>query len=103
MIIGIPAEVKTDEHRVSLPPSGVRELAAHGHTVLVQSGAGAGSAFTDDEYTTAGATIVYSAAEAWNRAEMVIKVKEPQPQEYGFLRDDLILFTYLHLAATEEV
>jgi len=101
MIIGIPAEVKTDEHRVSLPPDGVRELVKHGHRVLVQRGAGNGSAFTDAEYITAGADIVNTAAEAWNEANMVIKVKEPQAAEYAFLRNDLILFTYLHLAADE--
>jgi alanine dehydrogenase len=103
MIIGIPREVKTDEHRVSLPPDGVRELVARGHQVLVETQAGEGSAFTDDEYTEAGAQIVYTAAEAWNRAEMVVKVKEPQSSEYELLREDLILFTYLHLAAAEEL
>ena len=103
MIIGIPKEVKTDEHRVSLPPHGVRELIAHGHQVLVQQGAGGGSGFTDEEYVVAGARIVDTAAEAWNGANMVIKVKEPQPAEYDFMRDDLILFTYLHLAAAEEL
>ncbi len=103
MIIGIPKEVKTDEHRVSLPPDGVRELVAHGHDVLVQSGAGMGSGFTDEEYIEAGATMVDGAEPAWNRADMVVKVKEPQPQEYAFMREDLILFTYLHLAAAEEL
>src|SRR5262245_2212422 len=103
MIIGIPKEVKNNEFRVSVPPGGVRELARHGHTVIVESGAGVGSGFTDEEYTQAGATVVSTPAEVWNRAEMVVKVKEPQPQEYGFLRDDLILFTYLHLAASEDL
>lgn len=103
MIIGIPKEIKSDEYRVSLPPAGVRELVSRGHQVLVETGAGAGSAFSDAEYSLAGATIVQSAEEAWARANMVIKVKEPQPVEYGYMHENLILFTYLHLAATEEL
>lgn len=86
MIIGIPKEIKDNEYRVALPPGGVRELVRHGHRVFVQTAAGAGSAFSDEEYLRAGATIVQSAAEAWGEAQMVLKVKEPQPQEYGFLR-----------------
>jgi len=101
MIIGIPAEVKKDEHRVSLPPDGVRELVSHGHKVLVQRNAGVGSAFTNEEYIAAGAEIIDSAAKTWHEANMVIKVKEPQADEYAFMRSDLILFTYLHLAADE--
>lgn len=101
MIIGIPKEVKTDEYRVSVPPNGAHQLIANGHEVVVQTNAGIGSGFTDEEYQNVGATIVYSAGEAWNRADMVVKVKEPQPDEYEFMRDDLILFTYLHLAAAE--
>jgi alanine dehydrogenase len=103
MIIGIPKEIKKDEHRIALPPDGVRELVRHGHTVLVEQNAGTGSAFTDDEYIKAGAEIVPTAEEAWTRANMVVKVKEPQPQEYPYLREDLILFTYLHLAAAKEL
>jgi alanine dehydrogenase len=103
MIIGIPKEIKKDEHRIALPPDGVRELVRQGHTVYVETNAGMGSAFTDAEYVKAGASIVSSADEAWNRANMVVKVKEPQPQEYGYLRSDLILFTYLHLAAAKEL
>jgi alanine dehydrogenase len=103
VIIGIPKEIKDNEYRVALPPHGVREVVRHGHQVIVQSGAGKGSAFTDDEYAQAGAHIVDSAEETWSRANMVIKVKEPQPAEYEFLRDDLLLFTYLHLAAAEEL
>ena len=102
MIIGIPKEIKDNEYRVALPPGGVRELVRHGHRVFVQTAAGAGSAFSDEEYLKAGATVVQSAAEAWGEVQMVLKVKEPQPQEYGFLRDDLVLFTYLHLAADEQ-
>ncbi|MBC8171048.1 MAG: alanine dehydrogenase [Anaerolineae bacterium] len=103
MIIGIPKEVKKDEYRIALPPDGVRELVKHGHTVYVETNAGLGSAFPDAEYIDAGATVVASASEAWNRAEMVLKVKEPQPEEYPYLRSDLILFTYLHLAAAESL
>jgi alanine dehydrogenase len=103
MIIGIPAEVKTDEHRVSLPPDGVRELAQRGHDVLVQRGAGEGSAFTDEEYVAAGATLIDDATSVWQRADMIVKVKEPQPEEYGYMRDGLILFTYLHLAAAGDL
>ena len=103
MIIGIAKEIKDNENRVALPPHAVRELARHGHQVLVETQAGTGSAFSDDEYVRAGAKIVFSAAELWGQAEMVVKVKEPLPAEYGFLRDDLILFTYLHLAASEDL
>ncbi|MFW5691797.1 MAG: alanine dehydrogenase [Chloroflexota bacterium] len=103
MIIGIPKEIKTDEHRVALPPGGVRELVSHGHRVLVQAGAGAGSAFSDEEYIAAGAQIISTAEETWQTAEMVVKVKEPQSTEYGYMREDLILFTYLHLAADREL
>ncbi len=103
MIIGIAREIKDNEYRVALPPNGVRELVRHGHQVLVETNAGMGSAFTDKEYDKAGATIVYNTDDVWTRAEMVLKVKEPQPQEYKYLRDDLILFTYLHLAADEQL
>jgi alanine dehydrogenase len=103
MIIGIPKEIKDNEYRVALPPNSVRELVRHGQQVVVETGAGMGSAFSDEEYVKAGATIVHTAEEAWSRAEMVLKVKEPQPQEYPYLRDDLLLFTYLHLAADEKL
>ncbi|GAC1537758.1 MAG: alanine dehydrogenase [Acidimicrobiales bacterium] len=102
MQVGVPAETKTAEARVALTPDGVRELHAHGHDVVVESGAGRGSSISDAEYEAAGAAVVGTAAEAW-AAELVVKVKEPQPVEYGFLRDDLTLFTYLHLAAYPEV
>lgn len=101
MIIGIPKEIKDNEFRVALPPGGVRELTRRGHTVLVETHAGEGSSFTDAEYTAAGAQIIHSAEEVWTRADMVTKVKEPLPSEYPYLRPDLILFTYLHLAADE--
>ena len=99
MKIGVPTEVKNNENRVSLTPAGADRLVRECHRVLVQSGAGLGSRITDDDYRAAGAEIVATAAEAWGEADMVIKVKEPIAQEYGFLRDDLTLFTYLHLAA----
>lgn len=101
MIVGIPAEIKTDENRVSLPPDGVRELVKQGHTVYVETGAGLGSNFSDEDYLAAGALIKANAAEVWHGANLIVKVKEPQASEYGFLRDDLMLFTYLHLAADE--
>ncbi|MCB9566063.1 MAG: alanine dehydrogenase [Myxococcales bacterium] len=100
MLIGVPKEIKDNEYRVAMTPGGVAQLVAAGHRVLVQSGAGEGSSFPDESYAALGATIVGSAAEAWSAA-MVVKVKEPQPVEYGFMRPDLLLFTYLHLAAEE--
>lgn len=103
MIVGIPKEIKNNEYRVALPPGGVRELVRNGHRVLVEQNAGTGSGFTDEEYQKAGATVLSTAAEVWQGAQMVVKVKEPQPNEYPFLRDDLVLFTYLHLAASEEL
>ncbi len=103
MIIGIPKEIKDNEYRVALPPHAVRELVRHGHEVLVQRDAGAGSAFSDAEYRQAGGRVLESAAEVWQQAEMILKVKEPQPSEYGYLREDLILFTYLHLAASMDL
>jgi len=100
MIIGIPKEIKTLENRVSMTPGSVETLVRRGHTVLVQKGAGVGSGLSDIEYAAAGAKLVDTAAEAWS-AQMVIKVKEPMAAEYRFLRSDLLLFTYLHLAADE--
>lgn len=102
MIIGIPKEIKDNEYRVSLPPGGAYLLSGKGHRVLVQAGAGEGSGFSDDEYREAGAKIVTTAVEAW-AAGMVMKVKEPLASEYEFLRSDLTLFTYLHLAAVEKL
>jgi alanine dehydrogenase len=98
-VVGIPAEVKADERRVALTPDGVRELEAHDVAVLVQAGAGAGASITDAAYEAAGAELVADAAEVWARADLVCKVKEPQPEELAHLRPDLTLFTYLHLAA----
>jgi alanine dehydrogenase len=100
MRIGVAKEIKTDEYRVALTPAGARELVQRGHEVLVETGAGEGSAMADADYERAGATIV-SVDDAWGKAELVLKVKEPIEPEYARLRDDLILFTYLHIAADE--
>ena len=102
MIVGTVREVKTEEYRVGLTPEGARELAGLGHRVLVEAGAGAGSGFEDEAYRAAGAEIV-DADFVWADAQLVIKVKEPQPQEFGRLRRDQTLFTYLHLAAVPQV
>ena len=98
MIIGVPREIKDNEARVGVTPAGVKALAEAGHKVLVETQAGAASGFEDAEYIAAGAEIVPEAAQAWNKAEMVVKVKEPVEKEYGFFREGLVLFTYLHLA-----
>ncbi len=97
MIVGVPAETKKGEHRVALTPDGARELVAHGHQVLVETGAGEDSSIPNAEYAAAGASIVI-ADDAW-AADLVVKVKEPQPDEYRRLRAETVLFTYLHLAA----
>lgn len=99
MKIGVPSEVLNNEYRVSVTPAGVRELLASGHEVIVQSGAGVGSGFSDESYTRQGGVVVPTAEEVWAGAEMVVKVKEPVESELGFLREDLVLFSYLHLAA----
>ncbi len=101
MRVAVPSEVKNHEYRVAITPVGVAELVAHGHEVYVQEGAGRGSAITDAEYVAQGATIVPTADETWAVGEMVLKVKEPVASEFGYLRDDLLLFTYLHLAADQ--
>ncbi len=98
MIIGVPKEIKDHETRVGCVPSMVTSLHERGHRVLVETQAGVGSSITDEEYVEAGAQILPNAAEVWTKADLVVKVKEPQPSEYGFFRKDLILFTYLHLA-----
>ncbi|WP_181349852.1 alanine dehydrogenase [Thalassobacillus sp. CUG 92003] len=102
MKIGVPTEIKNNENRVAMTPAGVISLTHAGHEVFVESGAGAGSSFTDSQYEEAGAVIVYSASEAWNK-EMVMKVKEPLPEEYSYFYQGLILFTYLHLAPEPEL
>jgi len=99
MRIGVPTETKDQEFRVGLSPNAVRVLADRGHQVRVETGAGVGSGFDDQEYQDAGATLVTTAAQSWAQ-ELIVKVKEPLEPEYGFLRTDQILFTYLHLAAS---
>jgi len=99
LVVGVPKETKVNEYRVSVTPDGVSELVHHGSTVVVQAGAGAESAITDDEYRRAGAQIAATAEEVWERAEVVCKVKEPQAGEFGLMREGQVLFTYLHLAA----
>src|SRR3954451_22990151 len=99
MRIGIPTEIKDNEYRVAITPAGVHELVARGNEVFVQSGAGLGSWRTDAEYEAAGAKTLGDAPEVWAQAELLLKVKEPVAAEYGYLRPDLVLFTYLHLAA----
>ena len=103
MIIAVPKEIKEKEFRVGIVPAGVKALVSAGHTILVEKAAGLGSGIDDSEYIKAGATIVESTEELYGAAEMVMKVKEPLPQEYPFLRKDLILFTYLHLAPLPEL
>ncbi len=98
MLIGVPKEIKNHEYRVGLTSAGVRELVAHGHRVIVQKHAGESIGLTDELYVVAGAEIVDTAAEVFERAEMIIKVKEPQPEECRMLREGQVLFTYLHLA-----
>ena len=103
MKVGVPTEIKTDEYRVALTPAGVRELVEHGHEVLIQSGAGVGSTIPDEEYTAQGARIAPDAASVFEEAEMILGVKEPQPQEVALLRPDHLLFTYLHLAPAPDL
>ena len=103
MLVGVPTEIKEDEYRVSLTPAGARELAEHGHEVLIQAGAGEGSAITDDAYSAQGAQILPDAAAVFDQAEMILGVKEPQPMEVEMLRPEHTLFTYLHLAPAPEL
>jgi len=98
MLVGVPKEIKVMENRVGLTPTSVRELVAHGHEVIVETGAGVGIGMFDSDYQSAGASIVGAAEEVFQRAEMVVKVKEPQPKECAMLREGQVLFTYLHLA-----
>ena len=103
MIVGVPTEIKDNEARVGATPGSASDYVARGHTVLVQAGAGSGSGFTDDAYRAQGAEIVDSAEDVWSRADLIVKVKEPVPSEYPFMRSGQILFTYLHLAADREL
>ena len=102
MLIGLPKEIKNHEYRVGLTPASVRELTTHGHQVLVQAGAGAAIGLTDEQYKAAGATLTADAKEVFAKADMIVKVKEPQPQECAMLRPGQILYTYLHLAPDPE-
>jgi alanine dehydrogenase len=103
MRVGVPSEIKTDEYRVALTPAGVRELVDAGHEVVVQTGAGEGSAIADADYAAQGAAIVPDAEAAWGEADMIVKVKEPQPEEVARLEPRHVLFTYLHLAPAPEL
>ena len=102
-VIGIPKEIKDMEGRVSMQPDGVAELIHHGHDVVVQAGAGAGSSFTDGEYEDAGARLVDGPDGVFEAADLIVKVKEPVPEEYDRFREGQQLFTYLHLAADKEL
>jgi alanine dehydrogenase len=103
MIIGVPKEIKTNENRVAVTPAGVENLVDHGHSVLVEKGAGAGSGFGDEVYAKAGGKLVPAAAEVWKAAEMICKVKEPIKPEWPLMRKDQVIFTYFHFAADEEL
>ncbi|MBW3577938.1 MAG: alanine dehydrogenase [Actinobacteria bacterium] len=103
MKVGVPREVKDTEFRVAITPAGVRELLLAGHDVLIERGAGAGSSLSDADFRRGGATILSDPDEVWGQADLVLKVKEPVEAEYGYLRDDLTLFTYLHLAADRKL
>ncbi|WP_031406508.1 alanine dehydrogenase [Geobacillus vulcani] len=103
MIIGVPKEIKNNENRVAITPAGVLSFVQAGHTVLIEKEAGIGSGFSDSDYARAGAQIIERAEDVWAQADMVMKVKEPLPSEYGYFRPGLILFTYLHLAADPEL
>ena len=103
MIIGVPKEIKPDEYRVGMVPAGVRQLVLAGHTVLIEESAGIGSGFPDSSYISEGAEIAEGPKDIWSRSDMVIKVKEPVEPEFEYLREGLILYTYLHLAADKEL
>ncbi|WP_337101715.1 alanine dehydrogenase [Paenibacillus sp. YIM B09110] len=103
MLIGVPKEIKQSEYRVALTPAGVTMLKAAGHEVLIEEGAGSGSGFEDSDYMREGANIVSTAAEVWGKADMIMKVKEPLAEEFGYFREGLLLFTYLHLAAAADL
>ncbi|MDA1061929.1 MAG: alanine dehydrogenase, partial [Chloroflexi bacterium] len=103
MIVGTVRETKTEEYRVALTPDGVADIIRSGHAVLVEAGAGVGSNYPDEEYAQAGAELTATPEEVYARAELMCEVKEPQPSEFGLLREGQLLFTYLHLAAEPEV
>ena len=99
MIIGVPKEIKNNENRVGLTPSGAAELTKHGHTVYVQATAGDGSGFSDEEYVSAGAKMIPTIEDTYAIAEMIIKVKEPIESEYNLIKEDQLLYTYFHFAS----
>ena len=103
MVIGVPKEINNNESRVSIIPFGVEDLKKAGHSILVQSQAGSGSGFSDEIYAQAGAEIIKSPAEIFQKADLIIKVKEPQPDEYGMICENQIVFTYFHFAANESL
>lgn len=103
MRVAVPREIKNSEFRVAITPAGVHDLVSRGHEVIIETGAGLGSSISDDAYTSAGASIAPDAASTWAAADLLLKVKEPIPSEYGYFRDDLLLFTYLHLAAEADL
>jgi len=103
MKVGVVKEIKAEENRVGLLPVGAEMLIADGHEVLVETGAGAGSGFTDDDYRNSGGRIAENPAEVFNEADLIVKVKEPQPVEYDLIRENQIVFTYFHFAASEEL
>ena len=102
MLVGVPKEIKNNENRVAMTPAGVHELVVRGHQVLVESSAGIGSGFSDQDYVSAGASLAESAAEVWKSADLIVKVKEPIAAEYPLMRKGQVLFTYLHLAASKD-
>ncbi len=103
MIVGVPTEIKANENRIALVPAGVEALVFDGHTVLIEAGAGLGSGFPDELYTEAGARLVAKAADVWADADMILKVKEPTEPEWSLLREDRVVFTYFHFAASEKL
>ena len=103
MVIGVPKEIKPDEYRVAMTPAGVEILVQHGHTVLVERGAGDGTGISDEEYAQAGAKLMDSAEAVWREAELIVKVKEPLPSEYPLVRPNQVIFTFFHFAASESL
>lgn len=103
MILGAPKEIKANENRVALVPAGVEVLAGEGHTIIIENNAGSGSGFSDDAYAAAGATLVAEAGAVWERAEMIVKVKEPVESEWPLMRSEQVIFTYFHFAASEDL
>src|SRR5256886_1384379 len=103
MIVGVPKEVKTDEYRVAMTPVGVEELTRAGHRVLIEAGAGQGSGITDEQYSQHGADIQPDGAAVWHQSDLIVKVKEPLPEEWPLMRDGQIVFTYFHFAVSEDL